>query len=125
MIENWCKSLDKGGSFGALLTDLSKAFDCLPHDLLVVKLHAYGLDINSARLMYSYLKGRKQCVKIGHVYSSWEEILLEFRKDQYWVHFCSIFLYVIFLTFLTMIKMLQVMQMIIHLILLQTLLKSS
>ena len=74
MIENWRKSLDKGGSFGALLTDLSKAFDCLPHDLLVGKLHACGLDINSARLMYSYLKGRKQRVKIGHVCSSWEEI---------------------------------------------------
>ena len=75
MIENWRKSLDHGGSFGALLTDLSKAFDCLPHDLLVAKLHAYGFDIASTRLIYSYLKDRKQRVKIDHIYSSWEEIL--------------------------------------------------
>ena len=59
MIEKWRKSLDKRESFGALLTDLSKAFDCLPHDLLVAKLHAYGFDIQSVRLIHSYLTGRK------------------------------------------------------------------
>ena len=75
MIEKWRKSLDKGGNFGALLTDLSKAFDCLPHDLLVAKLYAYGFDIKSVTLIHSYLTGRKQRVKIDHIYSSWEEIL--------------------------------------------------
>ena len=69
MIEKWRKSLDKGESFGALLTDLSKVFDCLPHDLLVAKLHAYGFDIQSIRLIHSYLTGRKQRVKIDHFYS--------------------------------------------------------
>ena len=58
----------------SLLTDLSKAFDCLPHDLLVAKLYAYGFDLKSVTLVHSYLTGRKQRVKIDHIYSSWEEI---------------------------------------------------
>ena len=75
MIEKWRKSIDnRGGSFGALLTDLAKAFDCLPHDLLVAKLYAYGFDIKSATLVHSYLTERKQRVKTNHIYSSWEEI---------------------------------------------------
>ena len=68
------KKYRQGGSFGALLTDLSKAFDCLPHDLLVAKLYAYGFDLKSVTLVHSYLTGRKQRVKIDHIYSSWEEI---------------------------------------------------
>ena len=55
MIENFKKSLDQGCEYAALLTDLSKAFDCLPHDLIIAKLHAYGFDKRSLRLMHSYL----------------------------------------------------------------------
>ena len=53
---------------------LSKVFDCLPHDLLVAKLHAYGLDMPSLKLLHSYLTKRRQRVKINNTYSSWSEI---------------------------------------------------
>ena len=49
------ENVDNGGAFGALLTDLSKAFDCLPHELLIAKLDAYGFDKNSLKVIHSYL----------------------------------------------------------------------
>ena len=69
------KSLDKKENIGLVMMDLSKAFDCISHDLLIAKLYAYGFDKSSIRLIYSYLKGRHQRVKINSEYSSWKEIL--------------------------------------------------
>ena len=69
------KSLDKNEMVGLVMMDLSKAFDCIPHDLLIAKLHAYGFDKSSLNLLYSYLKERKQRVKINAEYSSWQDIL--------------------------------------------------
>ena len=62
------------------MTDLSKAFDCLSHDLLIAKLNAYGFDKNSLKLVYSYLSNREQRVKINDTYSSFREI--SFRVPQ-------------------------------------------
>ena len=59
---------------GTVLCDLSKAFDTLPFDLIIAKLEAYGLDHNALNLMYSYLSGRKQRVKIGSAYSNWANV---------------------------------------------------
>ena len=65
LIEKWKSATDKGKSFGALLTGLSNAFDCLPHDLLIAKLHAYGFSLAALRLVRSYLSNRKQSTKIN------------------------------------------------------------
>ena len=73
LIEKWRKSVDNGGAFGALLTDLSKAFDCLPHELLIAKLDAYGFDKSSLKLIHSYLSNGKQ--RVNDRYDLWGEIL--------------------------------------------------
>ena len=77
MIEEMKKSLDKGDVTGALLTDLSKAFDCISHDLLIAKLqlHAYGFDTDSLRLIHSYLSERQQRTKIDSTFNSWADII--------------------------------------------------
>ena len=74
MIEKRKKAVDNNEVFGVLLTGLSKAFDCICHDLLVVKLNAYGLSLPALKLIQDYLQNRKQRTKIGSSYSSWEDI---------------------------------------------------
>ena len=75
ILEKWKTAIDNKKTFGALLTDLSKAFDCLPHDLILARLNAYGFSLPALRLMQSYLSNRKQRTKINSEFSSWEEIL--------------------------------------------------
>ena len=75
MIEKWRQSIDNKHSAGVLLTDLSKAFDCLAHDLLIAKLNAYGFNYKSLLLIHSYLTNRSQRVIVNSNYSSWSEIL--------------------------------------------------
>ena len=60
MLEKWKNSLDKRKTFVALLTDLSKAFDCLLLDLIIAKLNAYGFSYSFLRSIHSYLSDRKQ-----------------------------------------------------------------
>jgi len=75
LLEKFKESLDKGGYAGAMLMDLSKAFDTINHDLLIAKLHAYGVDHKSLGLIKDYLTGRKQRVKVSPAFSSWSELL--------------------------------------------------
>ena len=55
--------------------DLSKAYDCLPHDLLLGKLSAYGFDESAVTLIANYLSNRYQGVKSGSTFSYYLEIL--------------------------------------------------
>ena len=75
IIEKLRKSLDEGVAFGALLTDLSKALDCLSHELLIAKFHVYGVHILSLQLLDSYITKQKQRVKLNDTYSSCSEII--------------------------------------------------
>ena len=70
-IEDWKSALDENNFVGVLFMDLSKAFDCLPHSLLIAKIKAYGLDISSCNLISDYISNRKQRVKIGNSRSEW------------------------------------------------------
>ena len=75
LLEKWRQSLDQGLVFRALLTDLSKAFNCLSNEVLVGKLIIYGVEISSVRLIYDYLTNTKQRPKIRNNYSFWRGIL--------------------------------------------------
>ena len=74
LIENWKKALDEKFFVGAVLMNLSKAFDCIPHDLLIAKLHACGFSEKTVTFIYSYLKCRKH-VKIENYYSDFLTLL--------------------------------------------------
>ena len=74
MLEKWRVSLDKGGYGGAVLIDLSKAFDTINHELLIAKLHAYGFDRDALKLIKSYLSDRWQRTKINLSFSFWSEL---------------------------------------------------
>ena len=75
LIENWRRCLDENKVVGAVLMDLSKAFDCLLHELLIAKLEAYGFNENTIKLVYSYLTNRKQSLKIKGSLSTLKRIL--------------------------------------------------
>ena len=82
LTERWKCCLDKSGVIVGVLMDLSKVYDCILHDLLIAKLHAYGLGIKAIKLLHSYLTNRKQRTKINNSFSEWVEILIGIPKGQ-------------------------------------------
>ena len=83
MVEKLEKRLDNSGVGGMLLAELSKAFDCLRHDLLIAKLVAYDFHQPSLCFIFSYPSGRTQRTKVNNSYSSHTDI-------KYSVPQCSI-----------------------------------
>ena len=75
MLDKWKRSVDNSKLFGALLTDLSKAFHFIDHELLIAKLNAYVITNN-------YLSNRKQRTKINSSYSSLLEIIFGVPQDS-------------------------------------------
>ena len=67
LIEDRKKSLDDKNYVGAVLMNFSKAFDCIPHDLLIAKMSADEFPMDTLFFMYCYLKRRKQNVKINNI----------------------------------------------------------
>ena len=80
MLEKFKESVVKGNKFGALLTDVSKTFDCTDHKLLIAKLFWKGVSCSSLNLTFSYFSSRTQLVKIKTSYS--DKINMEYEVPQ-------------------------------------------
>jgi len=76
LLHKWQSNLDNSCIVGTVLMDLSKAYDCLPHELLIAKLAAYGVGHHSLTLLNDYLTKRLQRTKFGTSFSDWLEVLL-------------------------------------------------
>ena len=74
LLEYWRSALDKHKYVATILMDLSKAFDCLPHNSLLAKLLAYGVSSDAVKLIDSYLSDRSQQIRLGSNTSGWETL---------------------------------------------------
>ena len=74
LVEDCRKAIDKRGCSGAVMMDLSKAFDCLNYELLIAKLHTYGFSKTALDLIHNYLPNRKQRVKVNGSFSTYSNV---------------------------------------------------
>ena len=82
-MQSWQQESDESGFFASILMDLSKSYECIPYELLIVKLEASGLHKNSLNLLTDYLCRRKQKTKIDSVFRKCSEIIRGVLRDQF------------------------------------------
>ena len=92
MTVKWQTTPDHKKVIAASSMDLSKASDSLPDDILIAKLHAYGFEMSALKLIYSYLIGRTQTVKVQGECSTECQIKSECCKAHYQVFYYSIYI---------------------------------
>ena len=82
------------------MSDLSKAFDCITHDLIISKLAAYDFDTNALKLIHNHLSNRKQRIKVNSGYSIWKGIFYvapqgSIRAHLFFnIHLCDLFYFI-------------------------------
>ena len=100
MNEKWRKNMDKGGSCAELLTDLSKAFDCIVHDFLIAKLETYGFSHEVLKVTCSYLTDRKHRTKTKNFFSDFIYLLIGvpqrsiIRPFTFNIYICDLFFFI-------------------------------
>ena len=97
MIKTWRAMLNKGSNVGAIIMDLSKAFDSLNHNLLLCKLKAYGFNKNALTFIQSYFTNRHQRIKVRDKIGKWQNISTDVPQGSIlgpFSTFSSIFLFI-------------------------------
>ena len=92
MVDDWRLALDSKKVTGSIAIDVSKAFDSICHNLLLVKLRAYGVGEKAIDFLHSYLSGRKQRVKVNGVFSDWLPVYCGVPQRSLMGHFCLMYL---------------------------------
>ena len=91
MIEEWKQALDNGKMVGTVAAYLSKAFDSLPHGLLIAKSIAYGVDIKSCKLISSYLLIVIRESWLALARANGAKLRGVYHKIPYWAPYFSMF----------------------------------
>ena len=94
------KNMDKDKSWAVLLTDLTKAFECIVYDFLIAKLEAYCFSYEALKVMQNYLIDRKHRTKVRYSFSDFIDLLLCVPQDSilvlllFNIYICDIFIFV-------------------------------